>query len=462
MRRMHLAIIWLLTLLVWTPASAQQLMLVTEEVAAPSQAVAVAPVARDDQIAKRILEILQATGWYMSAKVSVDDGVVFIDGVTQTDERRTWARDLAQKTQDVVAVVNRISVKKQVEWSFAPALQQIVAMGRAVLEALPLIVLAIIVLPLAWICASLIARLARHVLRRSTPSPFLRDILARAISLPIFLFGLYVVLEAAGLTRLAVSLVGGAGVIGIVIGFAFRDIAENFLASLLLSIRRPFRPGDYVLVADSTGYVQSMNTRSTLLLTPEGNHVQVPNATIFKNVITNFSTAPARREVFTVGIGYDAQIAEAQDIIIDVLTSHEAVIDEPDPLVLVDELGGSTVNLKVYYWFNGQQYSQVKVKSALLRLIKKALMEADISMPDEAREIIFPDGVPVRMIEGVMGHGPDAPSIDDAESASHTETDAAMTESEGDLSSEKADVEANARASELLDQGTDLLAEKTG
>ena len=396
---MQFAAIWLLVALIWLPAAAQDTAPTEEDVAAPVQAVAVEPVARDDAIAKRIQEILQATGWFENARVSVDDGVVFIDGVTESAERRAWAREMAQKTQDVVAVVNRVTVEKKVEWSFEPAFDQITAMVRSIVQALPLIVLALIVLPLAWIFASLIALLARHLMRNSTPSPFLRDILARAISLPVFFLGLYIVLEAAGLTRLAVSLVGGAGVLGIVIGFAFRDIAENCLASLLLSIRRPFRAGDYVNVADYTGYVQSMNTRSTLLLSPEGNHVQVPNSTIFKNVITNFSTAPTRREVLTVGIGYDAQVAEAQEIIIGVLSNHAAVIADPSPLVLVDELGSSTVNLKIYYWFDGENFSQVKVKSAILRLIPKrwAWLDAEIS---DGRPFIAGDAFSVADITG--------------------------------------------------------------
>lgn len=454
MKRMQFAAIWLLTALVWFPIEAQESPPPTEEVVAPVQAVAVEPVARDDEIAKRIQEILQATGWYENARVVVDDGVVFIDGVTASAERRAWAREMAQKTQDVVAVVNRVTVEKEVEWSFDPAFEQITAMVRSIVQALPLIVLALIVLPLAWIFASLIARLARHLMRNSTPSPFLRDILARAISLPVFFLGLYIVLKAAGLTRLAVSLVGGAGVLGIVIGFAFRDIAENFLASLLLSIRRPFRAGDYVNVAEYTGYVQSMNTRSTLLLSPEGNHVQVPNSTIFKNVITNFSTAPTRREGLTVGIGYDAQVAEAQEIIIGVLSNHAAVIADPSPLVLVDELGSSTVNLKIYYWFDGENFSQVKVKSAILRLIKKALVEANISMPDDAREIIFPDGVPVKMIEASAIS--ETPTPDPVP----IESNASATESEGDLSNERAEVEEHAGAAAPEDQGTDLLADK--
>ena len=198
-----------------------------------------------------------------------------------------------------------------------------------------------------------------------------------------------------------------------------------------------------------------MNTRSMLLLSPEGNHVLIPNATIFKNDITNFSTAPTRREVVTVGIGYDAQVAEAQEIIIDVLSNYAAVIDDPSPLVLVDELGSSTVSLKIYYWFDGKNFSQAKVKSAILRLIKKALVEADISMPDDAREIIFPEGVPVKMVDASEAAS-SARAIEDHP----PESNAAATESEGDLKNEREEVEEHARAAAPADQGTDLLAEK--
>ena len=189
-KRMHLAAIWLLTALVWSLVTAQDGPPSKEEVAVPVQAVAVKPVAHDYEIAKRIQEILQATAWYLNARVSVDDGVVLLDGITESAEQRARAREMAQKTQDVVAVVKRIKVEKGVEWSFEPAFEKIAAMVLA----LPLIVLAIIVLPLAWIFASLIVRVAQHALRNSTPSPFLKDILARAISLPIFLLGLYIVL----------------------------------------------------------------------------------------------------------------------------------------------------------------------------------------------------------------------------------------------------------------------------
>ena len=300
----------------------------------------------------------------------------------------------------------------------------------------PLIVIALVILPLAWFAARAVATLARRVQHGGDRSPFLQDLIARAVAAPVFLFGLYLVLQVAGLTQLALSLLGGAGVLGIIFGFAFRDIAENFLASILLSVRRPFQRGDFIDVAGESGAVRSMNTRTTVLESIEGNLIQIPNAVIFKSTIINYTASPARQGTLDVGVGYDASIAEAQTVIADVLRDHGAVMADPEPYVLVDALGASTVNLRGYYWFNGHEYSLLKVRSALLRLVKKALMEREISMPDDAREVIFPDGVPLRKIADEPGDAraaapsaPDAPPVEPSEDA---------TEAEGELQTEQA------------------------
>lgn len=436
------------------------------EVSSASQSVAVEPVARDDQIGKRIEQILEAAGWYENARVTVDDGVVFLDGIAKTVEQKTWARDLALKTQDVVAVVNRISVEPELQSNLKPVWNELVSLARSAIIALPLFILALIILPLAWKASKGVASLAHRLLTRRIESPFLRDVVSRAISIPVFLIGLYVVLQVAGLTGLALSLLGGAGVIGIVIGFAFRDIAENFLASLLLSIRQPFRSGNYISVAGHEGIVQSMNTRSTVLLSSEGNHIQIPNADVFKNTIINYSAAPSRRGVLDVGIGYDVSVAAGQEVIRSVLQAHEAVMDDPAPLVLVDSLGSSTVNLKVYYWFNGHKYSTLKVKSALLRLMKKALVEAGISMPDDAREVIFPQGVPVVQLAGSAERTARALAAHDIEETARHEAEVVesaevATEAEGDLENEREDLEAQAASAGNVEGETDLLEEKS-
>ncbi len=442
---------------------AQELRPDDAAVAPPGQTVAVDPVARDEQIDERITRILTATGWYRSLQVQVTDGVVFLDGETGRSEHRGWARDLAAKTQDVVAVVNLITV--------SPALAQVADIARSAIVALPLVALALVIIPLAGYAASLVSRLTEWLLQDRVSSPFLRRVLARTVAIPVFLVGLYVVLQIAGLTQLAVSILGGAGVFGIIVGFAFRDIAENFLASLLLSIRQPFRRGDYIRVGEFEGIVQSMNTRSTLLLSTEGNHIQIPNAAIFKSTIVNYTTAPARREILEVGIGYDDSIAEAQQVILDVLEAHPAVLADPEePLVLVESLGAATVNLRAYFWFDGHAYSVYRVRSALLRLIKQALTENGISMPDEAREIVFPKGVPLVYPDGEAGKpragsppaGPSATAPSPPKpSAAAAEAGASATEAEGGLASETPTLERHGATADLPEAADDLLERGT-
>jgi small-conductance mechanosensitive channel len=215
----------------------------------------------------------------------------------------------------------------------------------------------------------------------------------------VMLVGLYLVLRIAGLTQLALTVVGGTGLIGLVLGIAFRDITENFLASLFLSLQQPFREGDLIEVANVTGYVQRLTSRTTVLMTLDGNQAQVPNSTVFKSTIRNFTSNPNRRDDFIVGIGYDDSIPLAQEIALQVLAEHPAVLHEPEPLVLVENLGPSTVNLRVYFWLDGTRHSGAKVKSSVIRLVKRAFQDAGIALPDEAREVTFPHGVAVRLIE---------------------------------------------------------------
>jgi small conductance mechanosensitive channel len=147
------------------------------------------------------------------------------------------------------------------------------------------------------------------------------------------------------------------------------------------------------------GYVQLLTTRATIMMTLDGNHVQIPNATVYKSKIFNYTSNPNRRVEFTVGIGYEDKITTAQEVIMRLLAEHPAVLKEPEPLVLVENLGSATVNLQIYFWVDGSQHSWQKVRSSVIRLVKRAFQDAHISMPDESRELIFPQGVTVRLIE---------------------------------------------------------------
>jgi len=269
--------------------------------------------------------------------------------------------------------------------------------------------------------------------------------------------GLYIVLRISGLTQLALTIVGGTGLIGLAVGIAFRDITENYLASIFLSIQRPFQTGDLVEIAGVTGYVRQLNVRTTILMTLNGTISQLPNATVYKSAIRNFSSNPNRREDFVVGIGYDDRIDEAQEVARRALAGHPAVLKDPEPWVLAEELGKSTVNLRIYFWLDGQEHSWLKVRSSVIRLIKRAFQDHGISMPDEAREIIFPGGVPVTM----LSESPTAAPLDPRNPVPVDRLDrtpeAVVTQAEGGLSSEAGTLREQARQAHRPDDTENLL-----
>ena len=201
----------------------------------------------------------------------------------------------------------------------------------------------------------------------------MRDVLIKAAAIPIILIELYLALRTSGLTRLAATVLGGTGLVGLVLGIAFRDIAENLLASLLISMQRPFRAGDTINLDRYTGQVISVTSRGTTMMTPEGNYVRIPNSTIYKSTIVNYTTNPKQRGDLLLPISTEEPLAKTQEWVLNVLKQHEAVLREPEPLVLVERLFPSVAILKVYYWLNVRQHDKEKVCSALLRLCKFAL-----------------------------------------------------------------------------------------
>ena len=290
----------------------------------------------------------------------------------------------------------------------------------------------------------------------------LRNALATGLGVLVFLAGTYIVLRVSGLTQLALTIVGGTGLVGLAVGIAFRDITENFLASIFLSIQRPFETADLVEIVGITGYVQQMNIRTTVLLTLDGNLVQVPNATVYKSTLHNFTATPNRREDFVVGIGYDDAIEDAQAVALKVLADHPAVLKEPEPWVLADDLGKATVNLRIYFWINGHEHSPLKVRSSVIRLVKRAFQQSGVSMPDEAREVVFPSGVPVTLVDGKQEESKATGSLKSAgDPPPPRGLDAVTTKAEAGLSNEAGILEEQARRAKPASEGENLLGAST-
>jgi len=376
-----------------------------EETLSPSSenlqvsSVKVQGLAQDGEIRKRIENILKATGRFTNHEVRVEDGVVFLKGQTQSKELKEWAGELARKTQDVAAVANQIEVAVPSIWDFHPAWSRLLNLWREIIRSLPLFLFALFILALSAGAGLLTIKGSKSFFQDRIHAKLLRSVFAGALGALVMLTGVYIILRVSGLTQLALTVVGGTGLVGLALGIAFRDISENFLASIFLSVQKPFETNDLVEISGITGYVQQLNMRTTVLMSLDGNLVQIPNSVVYKSNIRNFTANVNRREDIVVGIGYDDSINKAQEVVRKVLANNPAVLNDPEPAVLADSFGKATINLRIYFWLNGREHSWLKVRSSVIRLVKLALQKNGISMPDEAREIIFPEGVSVSMLE---------------------------------------------------------------
>ena len=335
-------------------------------------------------------------------------------------------------------------------WSLAPAREQLADLADAFIRMVPLVAIGLVVLVAAVLLSRLIGRVAERILTGRVASEIIRATVRRALTLATIIVGLYVALQISGLTRLATTILGGTSLVGIAFGFAFRDIAENFLSGVLLSVRRPFAIGDTIEVGGHTGVVRAVTAHGTKLIDFDGNVIQLSNSTVYKGTVRNFTSNPKTREQFTVGIGYDYSIEDAQAIVLDELKSHEAVLDDPAPAVLVTKLGSSVVELQAHAWLDSTEHSRVKVRSILIRNALRRLMKEGVPMPDDAREVVFPNAVPVRMLEGAEARE-DAEALERAkEPPTRSRTD--QGDAEGSLESEAIDLVEQADAANVVQE----------
>jgi small-conductance mechanosensitive channel len=426
----------------------------TSETPVPEQ-VDVRPEATDSEIRERLSGILAATGWFVDTEVEVNDGVVFLRGSTETDDFKRWAGELARNTQDVTAVVNQIQITEPDIWNYEPAFTGMQELWRSIMRAIPFWVFGLFVVFIFWGFSLLVAKVTRASLKKREMNILLQGIAARGVAVLVFLIGLYIVFHIADLTGVALTVLGGTGLLGIVLGIAFRDITENFLASIFLSVQNPFHAGDLVEINGTTGFIQRLTVRATLLMTLDGNHIQIPNSTVYKSSILNFTSNPNQRTTFTIGIGYDDSITTAQKIGAKILEDHPAVLKEPEPWVLLDKLATSTVNIQFYFWVNAQKHNLLKVKSSLLRLVKTAYQKEGISMPDEAREMVFPSGVPVQLSR--ESEIPAERVVKKEHETKPSKDSKVSTVGEGKLESNDEEIREQARQSRSPEEGENLL-----
>ncbi|RMH25707.1 MAG: mechanosensitive ion channel family protein, partial [Planctomycetota bacterium] len=311
----------------------------------------------------------------------MDAGALVLTGVADDPAIIDEAEQAVRDATGIQDIQNDIALTSDYADRVRGAATRVSARYDRLLDALPLIPVAIAIVLLALLAAWIIARW-NWPFRLFSRNPFLQTIAQRFVQSMVVLFGVLLALEILDATALVGGVLGAAGVAGIAIGFAFRDLIENYIASILLSLRQPFRPRDHVVIDGHEGLVTSMNSRTTVLTTFDGNVVRIPNAIVFKTTLINYSTDPRRRFDFTVGIGYDVDLAQAVTVGTQILAETEGVMPDPKPLALITKLGDSSITLQLFAWVDQSAHDFSKVRSAAMQRIKSEFDRLDIDMPE--------------------------------------------------------------------------------
>lgn len=191
-------------------------------------------------------------------------------------------------------------------------------------------------------------------------------------------------------TEIASKILGAAGISAFVIGFAFRDLGENFLAGVIMAFNRPFRVGDTIETAGSIGSVIEMNLRETHIKSFDGKDIYIPNGQILKNPLLNYTIDGFIRKQFTIGVGYNSDIDQVRTSIYNTLTKIPGILtEEKSPSTVVADLGTSSININVYYWLNtfDKNYSGADIQSQAMNDVIKTLEQQGVSLPGQVIEL---------------------------------------------------------------------------
>ncbi len=260
-------------------------------------------------------------------------------------------------------------------------LQRLIDEAYRLLAALPLLAVALVLVWLGWALGSWLSRRAVFdgIAGRN---PFLSDLARTTVRWAVFGAAALVALQILDATALVGAVLGTAGVLGVALGFAFKDTLENYLAGILMSLRQPFAPRDHVVIDGNEGLVISMTSRATILMTLDGNHLRLPNALVFRSVTLNYTRNPSRRFEFDVGVGVNEDLVLAQRIGVDELGRLEGVIHKPPPRAYIAALGDSNVRLRFHGWVDQRTHDFLMVKSEAIRRVKLALEAQGMDMPE--------------------------------------------------------------------------------
>lgn len=255
---------------------------------------------------------------------------------------------------------------------------------------LPNLAVALIVLIVFYVIGNLVRKAVNNLLRRVTLNKTITNLLETVVGLIVFGTGIFIALSILQLDTAVTSLLAGAGIIGLALGFAFQDLAANFIAGIILSIRHPFGIGDIIETNDYYGTVSKLNLRNTIIQTPQGQRVYIPNKKVFENPLENFTESGGRRIDLSCGISYGDDLEKVKKVAIEAVQGMGNYNKDKGVEFYYDEFGGSSINFKIRFWVNFKTNPDFwSARSDAIMAISKKFDENDITIPFPIRTLDF-------------------------------------------------------------------------
>jgi small conductance mechanosensitive channel len=256
---------------------------------------------------------------------------------------------------------------------------------------LPNLAVAVLVLVGFWLAAKLVRNLLLRLLNRVSHSEQVTRLLAQTVFLAFLAAGFFISLGIVGLQKTVASLLAGAGILGLALGFAFQDIAANFMAGIYLSIERPFRVGHLIQTKDFIGIVQRVHLRWTEIDNSQGQVVLIPNKQVFENPITNYTTSGKRRVDIKLGVSYGDDLEKVRQVTLKTL--EQISVRKPDTPceMFFEKIDDSAIDLVARFWiaFASKQSEYLAAQSEAIEKLKKAYADNGITLPFPTRTLEF-------------------------------------------------------------------------
>ncbi len=286
-------------------------------------------------------------------------------------------------------IIQKVDAAQQIDLDLGVAIERIDSWVDAGIRLLPNIIVAIVILILVYGVALFVKGIVRRQFTHRNRNN-LGDMLGGFVKWVILVTGSLLAATIVIPTLNPGDLIAGLGVSSVAIGFAFKDILQNWLAGLLILLRQPFEIGDQIEVNGHEGTVERIETRATILKTYNGQQIVIPNSTIYTDEVVVRSAYSKQRSQYDVGIGYSSDIDQACEVIEHALKEIPEIESDPAPVIVPWDLAASWVTIRVQWWRRTEKNGML-IHASVIKAIKKSLEKANIDMPFETRVQLLHD-----------------------------------------------------------------------